>query len=38
MQLCISHGVRTERQMLSCHLRGVAGWRTHSRKAREGRG
>jgi len=31
MKLCISHGVRTERQMLSCHLRGVAGWRTASR-------
>jgi hypothetical protein len=31
MRLCISHGVRTERQMLSCHLRGVAGWRTASR-------
>lgn len=31
MKLCIAHGVRTERQMLSCHLRGVAGWRTVSR-------
>ena len=31
MKLCIAHGVRTERQMLSCHLRGVAGWRTASR-------
>lgn len=37
MRLCIAHGVRTERQMLSCHLRGVAGWRTGSRTKREGR-
>lgn len=38
MKLCISHGVRTERQMLACHLRGVAGWRKVSRQTREGRG
>ena len=38
MKMCIAHGVRTEQQMLACHLRGVAGWRTVSRKTREGRG
>lgn len=37
MKLCLAHGVRTEQQMLACHLRGVAGWRTVSRKTREGR-
>jgi len=31
MKLCLAHGVRTERQMMSCHLRGVAGWRKVSR-------
>lgn len=31
MKLCLAHGVRTERQMMSCHLRGVAGWRKASR-------
>lgn len=27
MRLCIAHGVKTDRQMFSCHLRGVVGWR-----------
>lgn len=27
MRLCIAYGVKTDRQMFSCHLRGVAGWR-----------
>jgi hypothetical protein len=27
MKLCIAYGVKTDRQMFSCHLRGVAGWR-----------
>ena len=31
MKLCLAHGVRTERQMMSCHLHGVAGWRKVSR-------
>lgn len=27
MRLCIAYGVKTDRQMFSCHLRGIAGWR-----------
>lgn len=27
MRLCLAHGVKTEQQMFSCHLRGVGGWK-----------
>lgn len=30
MQMCLRHGVKTERQMIVCHQRGVGGWRRAS--------